>query len=58
MKRYINIQVEGFPNAHAYEESGNYHVDLGNGMGEGIYPTHSWTIDEAINDQLQLFNNY
>ena len=46
--------VDGFPN----EENGEIHVDLGNGMGEGIYPSTDWTIEEAINDQLQLFNNY
>lgn len=58
MNNYIDIQVDGFPNARVHEEDGSYHVDLGNGCGEGIYPTPSWTIDEAINDQVNLFNNY
>lgn len=40
------------------EENGEIHVDLGNGLGEGVYPSTDWTIEEAINDQLQLFNNY
>lgn len=31
--------VDGFPNATIYEENGEIHVDLGNGMGEGIYPS-------------------
>ena len=47
--------VDGFPNATIH---GEIHVDLGNGMGEGVYPSTDWTIEEAINDQLELFNNY
>ena len=31
--------VDGFPNATIYEENGEIHVDLGNGLGEGIYPS-------------------
>lgn len=58
MKNYTSIQIEEFPNAYVYEEDGNYHVNLNNGCGEGVYPTPDWTIDEAVNDQLQLFNNY
>lgn len=50
--------VNGFPNATIHEGNGEIHVDLGNGLGEGIYPSTDWTIEEAINDQLQLFNNY
>lgn len=50
--------VNVFPNATIHEENGEIHVDLGNGLGEGVYPSTDWTIEEAINDQLELFNNY
>lgn len=32
--------VNGFPNATIHEENGEIHVDLGNGLGEGVYPLH------------------
>lgn len=50
--------VDGFPNATIHEENGEIRVDLGNGLGEGVYPSTDYTIEEAINDQLKLFNNY
>lgn len=31
--------VDGFPNATIHEENGEIHVDLGNGLGEGVYPS-------------------
>lgn len=31
--------VDGFPNATIHGGNGEIHVDLGNGMGEGVYPS-------------------
>lgn len=37
------------------EDVENYYVDFGTGLGEGIYPKADWDLEEAINDQANIY---
>lgn len=50
----INIQVQGFENAIITEDSKSYYIDLRTGLGRGEYPKDSWTLEEAIKDQVEF----
>jgi hypothetical protein len=50
-RKEIDIFVEGFENAIISEDSENWYVDLRTGLGEGIYPKDSFTLERAIEDQ-------
>lgn len=53
-KQILDVQVEGFENSVISEDSENWYVDLRTGLGEGIYPKDSFSLDEAINDQVNI----
>lgn len=36
-------------------EGGAYHIDALNGLGEGIYPTESWSLIDAIRHQYTMY---
>lgn len=52
-RKELDIQVEGFENAVVSEDAENWYVDLRTGLGEGIYPKDSFTLDQAIKDQVE-----
>lgn len=54
-RNVIDTNVEGFENAEITEDEENYYIDLRMGFGEGIYPKDSFTIEEAIEDQINLW---
>lgn len=54
MKTIIEKTVEGFSNAIISENEESWFVDLRTGLGEGEYPKNSFTLDEAIEDQINL----
>ena len=52
-RKELDIQVEGFENAIISEDENNWYVDLRTGLGEAIYPKDSFTLEEAIKDQIE-----
>lgn len=54
MKTIIKKQVTGYEHAVISEDVENYYIDLKTGLGEGIYPKVHWTIEQAINNQVNL----
>jgi hypothetical protein len=54
MKTLVNREVKNYPNAVISEDSLNWYVDLKQGLDEGEYPKIEWTLDEAIEDQINF----
>jgi hypothetical protein len=54
MKTLVNREVKNYPNAVISEDSSNWYVDLKQGLNEGEYPKIEWTLDEAIEDQINF----
>lgn len=54
-RNVIELNVEGFENAEITEDDENYYIDLKTGLGEGIYPKNSFSLHEAIEDQVNLW---
>lgn len=54
METIIEIDVFGFDNAVISENEEYYFVDLRTGNGEGTYLKSDYTLEEAINDQINL----
>lgn len=52
MKTIIEITVEGFENATISEDEESWFIDLGTGLGEAEYPKCDFTLDQAIEDQI------
>lgn len=54
MKTIIEITVEGFGNAVISENEESYFVDLRTGLGEAEYPKSDFTLEQAIDDQVNM----
>lgn len=54
MKTIIEETVEGFENAILSENEESYFVDLRTGMGEAEYPKCDFTLEQAIDDQVNM----
>lgn len=54
MKTIIEITVEGFENAIISENEESYFIDLRTGMGEAEYPKCDFTLETAIEDQINM----
>lgn len=54
MKTIIEITVEGFENAVISENAESYFVDLRTGLGEAEYPKSDFTLEQAIDDQVNM----
>lgn len=54
MKTNIDKTVDGFANAVISENEESYFVDLGTGLGEAEYPKSDFTLDQAIEDQVNM----
>ena len=52
MKTNIDKTVDGFANAVISENEESYFIDLGTGLGEAEYPKSDFTLDQAIEDQV------
>lgn len=52
MKTTIEKTVEGFENAIISENEESWFVDLRTGMGEAEYPKCDFTLEQAIEDQI------
>lgn len=52
MKTTIEKTVEGFENAIISENEESWFVDLRTGMGEAEYPKCDFTLDQAIENQI------
>lgn len=52
MKITIEKIVEGFENAIISESEESWFVDLRTGLGEAEYPKCDYTLDQAIEDQV------
>lgn len=38
------------------EDAENFYIDFRTGLGEGIYPKSDWTLEAALNDQANIYN--
>nr|DAQ22548.1 MAG TPA: hypothetical protein [Bacteriophage sp.] len=38
------------------EDAENFYIDFRTGLGEGIYPKSDWTLETALNDQANIYN--
>lgn len=54
MKTNIEKTVEGFKNAIISENEESYFVDLRTGLGEAEYPKCDFTLEQAIEDQINM----
>jgi hypothetical protein len=54
MKTLVNREVKNYPNAVISEDLSNWYVDLKQGLNEGEYTKIEWTLDEAIEDQINF----
>lgn len=54
MKTNIDKKVDGFENAVISEDEESYFIDLGTGLGEAEYPKSDFTLDQAIEDQVNM----
>lgn len=52
MKTRIEKEVEGFENAIISENEESWFVDLRTGMGEAEYPKCDFTLEQAIEEQV------
>lgn len=52
MKTRIDKEVEGFENAIISENEISWFVDLRTGMGEAEYPKCDFTLEQAIEEQV------
>jgi hypothetical protein len=53
-RKTLNIELPQRGTAVISEDSQNYYVDLRTGLGEGIYPKDSFSLNSAIQDQINL----
>ncbi len=53
-KTEIEKTVEGFENAIVSENAVSWFLDLRTGLGEAEYPKRDFTLDEAIEDQVNM----
>lgn len=53
-KTNIEVSVEGFENAIISEDEVSYFIDLRTGLGEAEYPKCDFTLEQAIEDQVNL----
>lgn len=37
------------------EDEKNYYINFNTGLGDGIYPKSDWTLEKALEDQLNLY---
>ena len=54
MKTTIETTVEGFENAIISENEESWFVDLRTGMGEAEYPKCDFTLEKAIEYQVNM----
>lgn len=54
MKTNIEKTVEGFENAIICENEESWFVDLRTGLGEAEYPKCDFTLEQAIEDQINM----
>ena len=50
----IDKKIDGYDYAIISENNESYFVDLGTGLGEAEYPKSDFTLDEAIEDQVNM----
>lgn len=53
-KVQISHDVDGYPNATISENYESWFVDLGLGLGEAEYYKTDWTLEAAIEDQINI----
>lgn len=53
MKKIIEKEIEGY-NAIISENEESYFIDLHTGLGEAEYPKKDFSLDQAIDDQVNM----
>ena len=46
---------EGYQ-VHVREDEENWYIDFQTGLGEGIYPKDSFSLEQALKDQMNIYN--
>ena len=54
MKTMIEMTVKGYESAEISQDEHNYYVDLRTGLGESIYPKNAYSLEEAIEDAINM----
>lgn len=54
MKTGIDVHINGYENAIISEDEKYYYIDLRTGMGEALYCKDDFTLDEAINEEINF----
>lgn len=54
MKTSIDIHINGYENAIISEDEKYYYIDLGTGMGEALCCKKYFTLDKAINEEINF----
>lgn len=54
MKTIIEKTIKGFESAIISENETSWFIDLKTGLGEAEYPKEGFTLEEAIEDQVNL----
>ena len=49
------ISYEGYQ-VHVREDEENWYIDFQTGLGEGIYPKDSFSLEQALKDQMNIYN--
>lgn len=41
-----------------HEDDENFYLDFNQGLDEGIYPKEDWTLEDALKDQANIYNEH
>ena len=47
-----DYKIEGYPEAKVRDDNESWFIDLNTGLGEAEYPKNQFTLDEAVDDQV------
>lgn len=61
IEKYLNDKIMGEISYAGYqvlvrEDKENWYVDFQTGLGEGIYPKDSFSLEQALKDQMNIYN--
>ena len=62
IEKYLNDKIMGQEISYegyqvlVREDNENWYVDFQTGLGEGIYPKDSFSLEQALKDQMNIYN--
>lgn len=54
MKTKIEMTIKGHESAEISQDEQNYYIDLRTGLGESIYPKNAYSLEDAIEDAVNM----